>query len=270
MRGLITKTLYEVWLPTLLFGLGLFVVKMILTFILPQIHEALGEVLHRLPFARAFLTILLGNTLGAEISSQSMQAFLFVHPVVLALVWAHAVTLCTRMPAAEIDRGTIDVLLSLPVSRRAVYWCESVIWIVCGALVLLMGLAGHLVAAPRMPDELRPELPRIMLVMVNLFSVYIAVGGIALFVSALSDHRGRAVACVFAILLASFLLNFIANFWQPAKRIAFLGILEYYRPAQVLQHGEFPLRDVVVLLGVGLVTWLAGGEILARRSITTV
>jgi hypothetical protein len=109
-----------------------------------------------------------------------------------------------------------------------------------------------------------------MLVMVNFFSVYIAVGGIALLVSALSDHRGRAVAVVFAILLASFLLNFIANFWQPAKRIAFLGILEYYRPAHVLQHGEFPLRDVVVLLGVGLVTWLAGGEILARRSITTV
>ena len=183
MRGLLTKTLYEVWLPTLLYGLGLFVVKMILTYILPQIHEALGEVLHRLPFARTFLTILLGNTLGAEISARSMQAFLYVHPVVLALVWAHAVTLCTRMPAAEIDRGTIDVLLSLPVSRRAVYACESIVWIVSGAFVLMMGLAGHLVAAPRMPDELRPELPRIVFVLVNLYCVYIAVGGIAFLVS---------------------------------------------------------------------------------------
>ena len=270
MRGLLTKTLYEIWLPTLLYGLGLLVVKMILTYILPQIHEALGEVLHRLPFAKTFLTILLGNTLGAEISARSMQAFLYVHPVVLALVWAHAVTLCTRVPAAEIDRGTIDVLLSLPVSRRAVYACETIVWLVSGVLVLVMGLAGHLIAAPRMPDELRPELPRILLVMANLYAVYVAVGGIALFVSALSDHRGRAVGVVFAILLASFLLNFIANFWEPARQIAFLGILEYYRPAQTLQHGGFPLRDVTVLIGVGLVTWLAGGEILARRSITTV
>jgi ABC-2 type transport system permease protein len=270
MRGLLTKTLYEVWLPTLLYGIGLFVVKMILTYILPQIHEALGEVLHRLPFARTFLTILLGNTLGAEISARSMQAFLYVHPVVLALVWAHAVTLCTRMPAAEIDRGTIDVLLSLPVSRRAVYACESAVWLISGLFVLMMGLAGHLIAAPRMPDELRPELPRIVFVLVNLYCVYIAVGGIALLVSAMSDHRGRAVAVVFAILLASFLLNFIANFWEPAKQIAFLGILEYYRPAQVLQNGNFPARDVIVLLAVGLATWLAGGEILARRSITTV
>jgi ABC-2 type transport system permease protein len=270
MRGLLTKTLYEVWLPTLLYGLGLAVVKMILTYILPQIHEALGEVLHRLPFARTFLTILLGNTLGAEVSARSMQGFLYVHPVVLALVWAHAVTLCTRFPAAEIDRGTIDVLLSLPASRRAVYFCETIVWLVAGVFVLGMGLAGHLIAAPQMPDELRPELPRIMMVLANLYCVYLAVGGIAFLVSALSDHRGRAVAVVFAILLASFLLNFIANFWAPAKQVAFLGILEYYRPAQILQHGEFPLRDVIALLGVGLATWLAGGEILARRSITTV
>jgi ABC-2 type transport system permease protein len=121
-----------------------------------------------------------------------------------------------------------------------------------------------------MPDELRPEMPRILQVMSNLFCVYVAVGGIAFLISALSDRRGRAVGVVFAILLASFLLNFIANFLQPAKQIAFLGILEYYRPAQILQHGHFPWRDVAVLLAVGLVAWLAGGEILARRSITTV
>ena len=33
---------------------------------------------------------------------------------------------------------------------------------------------------------------------------------------------------------------------------------------------EFPVKAVAVLLGVGLVTWVAGGEIQARRSIRTV
>jgi len=47
-----------------------------------------------------------------------------------------------------------------------------------------------------------------MLVMANFFGVYLAVGGIAFLVSALSDRRGRAMAVVFAIVLASFLLNF--------------------------------------------------------------
>ena len=270
MRGLLTKTLYEVWLTTLLFGLGLFVVKMLLTFILPQIHAALGEVLNRLPLARTFLTVLLGTAVGHEITARTMQAFLWVHPVVLALVWAHEITLCTRMPAGEIDRGTIDVLLSLPVSRRAVYYCESVVWLVSGALVLCLGLLGHLVAAPRMPAELRPELSRVLVVMANLYCVYLAVGGIAFLVSSVSDRRGRAVAVVFGILLASFLLNFIANFWPPARHVAFLGVLEYYQPAQILQHGDLPVHDVSVLLLVGGLAWLLGGELLARRSISTV
>jgi ABC-2 type transport system permease protein len=252
------------------FGFGLFAVMLLLTYILPQINEALTEILHRVPFARTFVTMLLGNALGAEITARSMQAFLYVHPAVLILVWAHAVTFCTRVPAGEIDRGTIDVLLSLPVSRRALYWVESVMWLITGVVVLSMGLAGHLVAAPRMPDELRPDLQRVMLVMANLYCVYVAVGGIAFLVSAMSDRRGRAIAVVFSILLASFLLNFVANFWEPAQQIAFLGILEYYRPAEILQRGDFPVRDIAVLTAVGFVTWLAGGEILARRSIATV
>ena len=270
MRGLFTKALYEVWLPTLLFGFSLFAVKALLTYILPQIQEGLGGVLDQIPFVRSMLTALLGTELGDEITARTMQAFLWVHPVVLALVWAHEITLCTRMPAGEIDRGTIDVLLGLPVSRRAVYFCESIVWLVSGLLIIVMGLLGHRIAAPAMPEEMRPELSRAVLVMANLYCVYVAVGGIAFLVSALSDRRGRAMAIVFGIVLASFLLNFVSQFWEPAKQIAFLGIMEYYQPAQILQSGDFPIRDVAVLLFVGGSAWLLGGEVVARRSICTV
>ncbi|HJN08723.1 MAG: ABC transporter permease subunit [Pirellulaceae bacterium] len=270
MRGLFTKTLHEVWLPTLLFGCSLLVVNVLLTHVLPQIQQGLGGMFDHLPFMRSMLTALLGTELGDEITARTMQAFLWVHPVVLALVWAHEITLCTRMPAGEIDRGTIDVLLGLPVSRRAVYVCESTVWLVSGVLILAMGLLGHRIAAPAMPEEMRPELFRAGLVMANLYGVYVAVGGIAFLVSALSDRRGRAMAIVFGIVLASFLLNFVAQFWEPAKQLAFLGVMEYYQPAQILHSGNLPIGDLAILLLVGGSTWLLGGEIVARRSICTV
>ena len=118
MRGLFTKSLHEVWLTTLLFGLSLLAVEALLTYVLPQIQEGLGGVFDEIPFLRSMLAALLGTELGDDITARTMQAFLWVHPVVLALVWAHEIPLCTRTPAGEIDRGTIDVLLSLPVSRR--------------------------------------------------------------------------------------------------------------------------------------------------------
>jgi ABC-2 type transport system permease protein len=174
------------------------------------------------------------------------------------------------MPAGEIDRGTIDVLLGLPVSRRAVYFCESIVWLVSGLLIIVMGLLGHRIAAPAMPEEMRPELSRAVLVMTNLYCVYVAVGGIAFLASALSDRRGRAMAIVFGLVLASFLLNFVAQFWPPAQQIAFLGVMEYYQPAQILQSGDFPIRDAAVLLLVGGSAWVLGGEVVARRSICTI
>jgi len=115
----------------------------------------MGGVLDEILFARSMLTALLGTELGDEISARTMQAFLWVHPVVLALVWAHEITFCTRMPAGEIDRGTIDIRLGLPVSRRAVYLCESIVWLVSSMLIIGMGLLGHRIAAPAMPEEMR-------------------------------------------------------------------------------------------------------------------
>ena len=270
MRGLLLKTWHEVWLMTLLIGSGLLAVNALLTYILPQVQAGLDNVLEQIPFVRSFLTVLLGTELGDEISARTMQAFLWVHPVVLALVWAHAIVFCTRLPAGEIDRGTIDVLLGLPVSRRKVYYCEVLAWLTAGLLILVLGFAGHRLASPAMPVEMRPEMSRALLVLFNLYCVYLAVGGIAFFVSSLSDRRGRAMAVAFAIVLASFLLNFVAQFWAPAQQVAFLGVMEYYRPARILQSGAFPTADAAILLAVATAALVAGGEVVARRSICTV
>lgn len=270
MHGLFAKTIRETWLATLLFAVALALIMALLTFILPQIQEGLTTVLSQLPFVKTLLSALLGSEAGDEITARTMQAFLWVHPTVLAIVWAHEIVFCTRIPAGEIDRGTIDVLLGLPVSRRAVYVVESAVWLTSGALILAFGFAGHLTTAPGMPAEMRPELSRVVLVMLNLFCVYVSVGGTAYLVSALSDRRGRAMAVVFALLLASFLLNFLAQFWEPAGQVAFLSVMDYYRPAEILRSGVFPTSDVTVLLVTGGVAWLLGSEVMARRSICTV
>ena len=40
MRGLITKTLYEMWHTTAIFGVALMLVMSLLTYVLPQIQGA--------------------------------------------------------------------------------------------------------------------------------------------------------------------------------------------------------------------------------------
>jgi len=93
---------------------------------------------------------------------------------------------------------------------------------------------------------------------------------LAFLLSACSDRRGRAVGIVFAVLLLSCLLNFLAQFQESAKTISWLSIMEYYRPAIVIQSGLFPTSDVQTLLGLAAFCWTTALVVFHRRSICTV
>ena len=91
----------------------------------------------------------------------------------------------------------------------------------------------------------------------------------AFLVSTLSERRGRAVAVVFALVLSSYFLNFLAQYSDFAEKIAFLSILHYYKPFAIMQYSAWPVKDMLVLAGSGAVLWTAGGIIFARRDICT-
>jgi len=269
MRGVLKKILHETLLGMVLFSLALLLVEVLLNLILPQILDQMDEMMARMPFMRDFVAALLGIDIEGEITAQLMQAFVWVHPTVLTLLWANETMFCTRFPAGEIDRGTIDVLLALPLSRRRIYLCETIVFLGGGALMIGAGAIGYAIGSQALPVENRPAFSLIGLILFNLYCLYLAVGGVAFLISSLSERRGRAVFTVFTIVMASFLINFLAQFWAPAEPFAFLSVVEYYQPAKILRSGMLPLGDIAVLLGIGAVAWLAGCEIGARRSICT-
>ena len=270
VRGLLAKTLYETWLATLLFGMGLFCVTAVFTYIVPQAQAGLDEVIAAMPFVRTIIQALLGSDFGEQITAPMMQSIVWVHPIILSIVWAQEIVFCSRLPAGEIDRGTIDVLLALPISRRALYVCHSAFWILSGIVVLSMGVLGQQLGARLIPPEARPSPAAITMIVVNFFCLFVAVGGVALLASSLSSRRGTAVAIVFGWLLISFLLNFLGQIWPPAATLAPCGVLNYYQPARILRGGDLPVRDLCVLCSLGVVAWGLGCESFSRRSICTV
>jgi len=268
--GLLRKIYWEVRWPVLYFSLGLAAIMWLLTALLPKVLGDVHRVFAKIPFVKPLITALLGMDPGDEFTAGMMQAFLWVHPTVLSLVWAHELMYCTRMPAAEIDRGSVDFLLGLPVSRWKLYLSEAIGWVVSGTGILLVGFSGHLLASSSLQPQMRPSAFAVFGILCNLMAVYLAVGGLAFLVSSNSDRRGRAIGIMFAILLASFLLNFLAQFWDPAKNVSFLSIMEYYRPALIIKSGAFPWGDVLTLVAIALTTWTTGGLIFKSRSICTV
>ena len=270
MSGLLAKIRIEVFWPVIWFSAGLGIIMGLLTTLLPKVLGNIHEVFDKMPLVKPLITALLGVDPGNQISSELSQAFLWVHPTVLTLIWCHEIMYCSRMPAGEIDRGTADFLMCLPVTRRAIFLSESIGWMVTGAIILLTGLAGHLIASLFVHADMRLSPMSAILVISNLAAVYLAVGSFAFLISALNDRRSLAIGVVFGILLLSFLLNFLAQFQEWAKVISWLSVMEYYRPAIIIQSGQFPVGDVSILLGLAFVFWTAALIIFQRRSICTV
>jgi len=269
-RGFIVKAALEMWPVTLLCGLLLFFVEAVLAYVLPTFEEQFANGVMQIRFVQTFVSAMLGIESTGDIGAEMLISFPWVHPVVLALVWTHALICCTRMPAGEIDRGTIDVLLTLPVTRWTVLRSETLVWLASGAVLIALGWLGNQVGNHFVKDVSPPPPARMFLVLLNMYCMYVTVGCGAWLASALSDKRGPAITIVFLVLLGSFLLNFLAQFWSVADRLSFLGLLDYYRPLFIFRDGTVPWSNLAVLFGVSGLLWTAAGTVFSRRDICTV
>ena len=269
-RGLIEKAFREVWLLTLILGGALLIIQILLAYVIPTFGDQMAGVMGQIQFVQDLLAALLGAEMDETIGPHVFQGIPWVHPVVFAIIWAHELTFCTRLPAGEIDRGTIDVLLASPVTRWQVYRSETLVFLLTGVVLLGMGLIGNYAGGVLAGTESFPPAGQIVAVLANAFCLYLAVGAVIYLFSSLSDRRGRAVGSGLAVVMASFLVSFLARFWEPAESLSFLSVLSYYRPMLVFQNGDWPLAHMAVLVAVAGFFWVLAGAILDRRDICTV
>ncbi|HVZ94721.1 MAG TPA: ABC transporter permease subunit, partial [Phycisphaerales bacterium] len=197
-------------------------------------------------------------------------AIMWVHPVVLAVTWAHSIIWGTRIPAAELERGTIDVLMGLPVSRARLYVLESVTWVLGAAVVVGLGVLGNKLGSMAVNSDMRAPMGTMIIAACSLYTLMIAVGALAWLVSSLSDRRGKAITIVFVIVVASVLVNYLAQLWKPAEKLAVFSLVHYHRPIDVFNTGKWPARDMAVLLGFAAACWVAGLLVFSRRDLRTV
>lgn len=268
--ALFRKTAYEQrWLLgfTLVAGMVLpvFFVHAFVSFPVEQTKEFLTNV----PFVKAVIKALSGADIADIFELSTMGAFAFVHPGLLALGWACIVVGSARVIAGEIENGTADLLLALPVSRLRTYVTVTTWVLVCCPLFTLVIWCGIWIGSLTAGMSGSMDVWRLRFVVVNHTAMLIAVAGVSTMISAVNSRRGHAMGVAFGILLCSFVLNSLAAFWESARQLAYVGLLHYFRPYAILGNDHLATGDIAVLLAVALVTWSIGAFIFTRRDIHT-
>jgi len=258
-------------LPLLVIAvLGILVFECLLVRALGEFAEELVETWFKLEFLKNLVTALVGADLAEDVTATSLVTIGFAHPLLYTLVWGFLLATCTRIIVGEVDRGTTDLLLTLPISRCRMYCSLSAVWILAGIPLCLAPLVGIWLGEDISPMSEPLDLARLRTAPPNLFALYLAIGSSTMLISSLTSRRGPAIAIALGALLGCFLLNFLAQLWSFARQISFLGVLDYYRPLESVRTGDWPLFEIAVLTGVALAVWLVGLWHFSRRDIHAV
>ena len=266
--GILSKTWREIWLATLLFLLAFAGFQILLLRIYPEIFSNYQE-LFQAGFMKNIFKAVLGAEVSEKIGPELPKALMWAHPLIIALLFAHAIMLFTRIPAGEVGSGTIDILLSWPVSRKNIFLTNAFVCLLAGLAIIFAGFLSHLIFSRFAPPDYRIPPGTLAMIAFNMFCLYIAVTGIINWVTSLCSQRAKSVGISFAILISFDLIDYVSEFWAPAKNLSYITIWHYYQPLDILNSHSFPLLNISILLALGIISYVLSLTSFSKRNICT-
>lgn len=227
--------------------------------------EVTSEVMQQMPRELAALMKMQpGAPLGAD--PNAYVSLGWSHPLFLVLGCAVAITLGAGSLAGEIDRGTILYLLARPIPRWSLVVTRALILVPTTGVVAAAALAGTGLAGWVLGTGVEAE--RFGLVAANAWALFLGIGAVALLASALSRTAGQAGGIAIAFTLVSFFVDFLADLWEPVRRLEPISVFTHYSPSEVLATRTLPLGDVAVLCGLAITATVLAALIFSRRDIS--
>jgi ABC-2 type transport system permease protein len=189
------------------------------------------------------------------------------HPIVLAIYTGAALSVAAGAVAAEVERGTVDLVLARPVGRVRFLLGKAAATVAAVTAAHAGALAGVLVATltvERMDEITLADLWRPFL---GSWLLFAALGMVGLLISARSSLRSRAIGLTVSAIVVWYFVNFIALLIDEVSGARYASPFHYFRAADFLS-GKPITVDVVVLAAVTAVALATGLWWFSRRDLT--
>lgn len=189
----------------------------------------------------------------------------------LGFIWvliiaAAGITFATKSLSSEVDAGTMELLLSQPVSRAALATTRAVALAFFLAVQLLATTVPIWLTALWMKIEV--DVGNLVILTLGGFVLALAISGVAFLLSSLSRESGKPAAIVGGLLGAMWILHFMASNAEWARALEVVNIFKYWQPATLVESGSMPTDAWWTLGGIALVSLAASVFVFSRRDVT--
>ena len=246
---------------------------------------------------------------GSDIRFERPDDFLAVellHPVVIILAALWAVGRSAGAVAGELERGTMELLMSQPVPRNRLILAHLiadavVIPAIVASLILgtQLGVAANVpftldtsafqkmpanaqvfIKTLKLPESLPVDASGQWAAGLNLVALMFALSGVTMLISACGRNRWRAIGWASLMAVVMFIGNVVGQLWESASVVRPFTVFFYYQPQKIWLNGDWlanlneawpgadvPVPMVVVLFAVGAVGYLLALRVFTRRDL---
>lgn len=209
---------------------------------------------------------------GIDPERASLTSFAgFMHTETFGFLWpATAIIFVILSGAAvvaqEIERGTADFWLSVPVSRTRLLLSKQVALLTSILFVVLTSTVALALSSRAFGGELTARGFTQLTIALTCFLVSFA--GLATLASAMASERSKAAGLVGGVILFMYLAWVVAGLSEEVAWLRYLSLLTAYDPLAAML-GQLPWYKPALHLIVGLGAGIAALFVFSRRDILT-
>src|SRR6266545_2775837 len=190
-----------------------------------------------------------------------------LHPVVLVMCLVWGVGRAAGAVAGELDRGTMELLMSQPVPRSRLILAHFLVDCIVLPVICLSFFAGtqfglwavgDFIPDYSMLEDLKTKFPMAapvlqtdkldmtplevsgrgeLLGLVNTLALMFAISGVTLAFSALGRSRWKVIGYAVLVVVVMFIANTIGQLWEPAGFVRPFTLFFYYQPQRTMIDG---------------------------------
>jgi ABC-type transport system involved in multi-copper enzyme maturation permease subunit len=234
--------------------------------LLPVIYDQFGSRFQALMESGFFPEEFARFGSGDIFSLPGAVALSFIHPIAIILTSVFAVGFSVSAVAGERQRGTLEVALARPISRRELYLtllAAAFLFVAITTAALLAGsLTGSTFAGVIGQLGVR-NVPLLWLNGVLLFGSFAAIG---LAASVSFDRLAPALGVTLGIVIVMYVLEVLGSLWPDAEFLQPYSLFHYLKPKLILT-GSVELFDFGVLAVVIVTAMLWALQVFPRRDL---
>ena len=174
------------------------------------------------------------------------------HPLAIAFMGIFAVGSTVTAVAGERERGTLEVLLARPISRRTLYWTVAAATVLLLAVIMGGLLAGQAIgiALQGLSDQI--NLGYMPLVFLNGLLLWSAFAAFGLAASVSFDRTGPALGLTVAYLLLNYFLEILGSLWTDVRWSQEYSLFHHFQPGEILTGKADPIDFGILAIAIAV------------------